>query len=103
MLQITHNLTSSIDLGNEVITIKEEMVDTGILHAVDFSRHEAVTRHYVTLVETKDKMIREALIRLGWTPPPEGRVLHSRREGSDPANLQGDNDATENKDAGSLG
>lgn len=103
MLKITHNLTSSIDLGNEVITIKEEMIDTGILHAVDFSRNEAVTRHYITVVETKDKMIRDALIRLGWTPPPEGRVLHSRREGSDPANLQGDNNPAEDKNTGGLG
>jgi hypothetical protein len=32
---------------------------------------EAVHRHHVTRVETKEKLIRDGLIALGWTPPPD--------------------------------
>jgi hypothetical protein len=30
-----------------------------------------VTRHYKDIINTKEKMIRDALIVLGWTPPKE--------------------------------
>lgn len=32
---------------------------------------EAVHRYHVTRVETKEKLIRDGLIALGWTPPPD--------------------------------
>lgn len=37
----------------------------------------AVTQHHQQVCDTKDNLIREALIQLGWTPPPS--LLHSRR------------------------
>lgn len=40
--------------------------------------NELVSRRHRQVMDTKDQMIREALIKLGWTPPPD--VLHSRRE-----------------------
>lgn len=102
MPHLTHNLKGSIDLASKIITIDEEMVDSGVLH-IPFETRQALTQHYRTVVDTKDQMIRDALIRLGWTPPPDGLVLHSRREGSDPADLQRDNDPPQDKNAGSPG
>lgn len=100
---MTHNLTSSIDLATESITISEEVVRGRFIQAASLDCNELVAQHYVTVIQTKDAMIRAALIRLGWTPPPEGRILHSRREGSDPADLQRDDHPPENQDAGGAG
>jgi hypothetical protein len=33
---------------------------------------EVIGNYYKTIVNTKDKMIRDGLIALGWTPPEDG-------------------------------
>lgn len=54
------------------------IIDETVTEASMNLRKELVSKHYRQVMDTKDQMIREALIKLGWTPPPD--VLHSKRE-----------------------
>lgn len=53
-----------LKLDGDTVRIEEHTMDTlGLL----------LKKHAVTIVHTRDRAIREALIRLGWTPPPAPR------------------------------
>lgn len=51
--KLDFKITSSINFDNETITLVEEYC--GILSK--------------EIIDTKDKLIRDCLIKLGWTPP----------------------------------
>ncbi|HOW46105.1 MAG TPA: hypothetical protein P5305_01455 [Rubrivivax sp.] len=62
---ITHTLKPSVDLAAGAILLEElseEQLDIG---------GKLFKRHAIAVVHTRDQAIREALIKLGWTPPPE--------------------------------
>lgn len=71
MLNYRNDLKLSVIDG--VIAIDETITEPGLSPAF-----EAMQRHQRHVMDTKDQMVREALIKLGWTPPPE--VLHSKRD-----------------------
>lgn len=78
-MHLRQTLQSSIDLTSETISIDECTYEASMRP----DAQEMLTKHCITVIQTKERMIRDALIALGWTPPPEGRVLHSKRKGSD--------------------
>lgn len=50
--------TPKIDIEKQIIEI--DVVD---------KMNEAIVNHYKEIIDLKEKMIRDALIALGWTPP----------------------------------
>ena len=54
--KFTYNFKQTIDYKNKTITHEFE---------------DALKRLTKEVVDTKNKAVREALIKLGWTPPPE--------------------------------
>ena len=74
-------------MNKRTVELKASIQGASIL--IDEMIHEPCTdvlqgaaqRHYRQVLDTKDALVREALIKLGWTPPPETpSVLHSRRD-----------------------
>lgn len=87
-MNITNDIGATVDLGSGVITITDLETTAPGLELDD--PMAPLTRHYRNVLDTKETMVREALIKLGWvrrddliaegwTPPPG--ILHSRREG----------------------
>jgi hypothetical protein len=64
---ITHRIEPKVDLANGV-AILDEFERNPFLS--DSPTREILERHFRTIVDTRDKVIRDALIALGWTPPP---------------------------------
>lgn len=69
---LTHKTDLKLSLSGAIIVIDEYVTQASTDPAV-----AAVTAHRQQLCDTKDAMIRDALIALGWTPPPA--LMHSRR------------------------
>ena len=55
----TTTLSSKIDILNQKIEID-------VVNKMD----DMVIKHNKEIIDLKEKMIRDALIELGWTPPP---------------------------------
>jgi len=55
---MTSTFTPKIDILNQKIEI-------GVVEKMD----GMITNHYKEIIDLKEKMIRDALIALGWTPP----------------------------------
>lgn len=78
-MRIQNEITGQVDLRSGVITIDDTETQ------ISSTGGDAITRHYRTVLDTKDRMVRDALIAQGWTPPAgltEAMTLHSAREGS---------------------
>jgi hypothetical protein len=56
---------SSVDVAAGVISINEEVIEPDLMF-----RDEMVKNHVKWVIDTRDQAVREALIKLGWTPPP---------------------------------
>lgn len=65
MILETVQIKPSIDLANQVISIEEITLGPDLFSI----GREIVQRHARTVIDTKDKAIRDALIQLGWVPP----------------------------------
>lgn len=86
-LVITNRLEPKVDLANGLITIDE--YETNPLLNDDLSpTRTMLERHHRTVLETRDRMTRDALIKLGWTPPPERPKRKPAAECSDDARLR---------------
>ena len=59
-------LKPSVDLISGDIRIEELTSEPSL-----FNPRELFTKHAITVVRTRDKMVRDALIALGWRPPVE--------------------------------
>jgi hypothetical protein len=59
---------SSVDVAAGVISINEEVLEPDLMF-----RDEMVKNHVKLVIATRDQAVREALIKLGWAPPPGGR------------------------------
>jgi hypothetical protein len=59
---------SSVDVAAGVISINEEVLEPDLMF-----RDEMVKNQVKLVIATRDQAVREALIKLGWTPPPGGR------------------------------
>lgn len=64
----THRIEPKVDLANGVAILDEFERNPLIDHS---PTKEILERHFRSIVDTRDKAIRAALIRLGWTPPAE--------------------------------
>lgn len=62
----TVDLKPSVDLASGVIRIEEITTSPDL-----FNPRELFRQHAVTVVQTRDKIVRDALIALGWRPPLE--------------------------------
>lgn len=83
-LKITNEISGSVNLATGVITLEDIERHSGLVG------NDLLAGHYRNVLDTKERMVREALIRLGWTPPSDladMALLHSKR--SDPAQLEG--------------
>lgn len=56
MNKFSLSLKQSIDYGNETVSI---------------AAYDAEQEIYRWYMDTRDEMIKDALIKLGWTPPPK--------------------------------
>lgn len=74
-MRITHNLSCAVDRRRKTIEVRES-----VKHECSSPSDEALEQHYVTVIDTKDRLVRQGLIDLGWTPPAS-TMLHSKREG----------------------
>lgn len=61
-----------VDLANRVVLIDEFESGPHIGPADLFS--EALERHTRMVLDTRETVIREALVKLGWTPPPSSKA-----------------------------
>lgn len=61
----TTKIKPFLDTENQKLTF-----DISYISKSHFDMHDIVVNHYQQIVDFKDKTIREALIKLGWTPPP---------------------------------
>lgn len=66
-MRIENKIKGSVDLASGVITIED--TETTVNSAFASDPMEPITRHYRSVLDTKEGMVREALIKLGWTPP----------------------------------
>jgi hypothetical protein len=62
-MMMTTTLKPSIDLADQVIRVDE-------ITSRD-PMDQLLAQHYSTIVRTRDRMVRAALIAMGWTPPAE--------------------------------
>lgn len=76
-MQTKNEISGQVDLRSGVITINDHETQTA-------PSGDAIERHYTNVLDTKERMVRDALIALGWTPPGglEAVTLHSARETS---------------------
>lgn len=67
MAQFTYTVRPRVDLASGAIVLDEEF--GGLAGRIDV-RGETVSRFCSMVVKTRDQAIHEALVKLGWTPPP---------------------------------
>ena len=60
-----------IDKPNGIIDIYENYEFDDETEAFRFGMNERINQFCKMRVNTQEKLIREGLIKLGWTPPPE--------------------------------
>lgn len=73
-MKITNTIAGSVNSAGVILIQDREVISPGDGTLAD------VTRHYKQVLDTKEGMVRDALIRLGWTPP--GSIMCSMREAS---------------------
>lgn len=74
-MKITNNVAATSDPASGVITITTEEIRAAV-----YPYDEAIRSYYTDVLNTKEALVREHLIRLGWTPPPDAPVtMHSNR------------------------
>ena len=73
-MRITHELSCAVDRRRKTIEVRES-----VTHECADAASDALEQHYRTVIETKDRLVRQGLIELGWLPPAS-TMLHSRRE-----------------------
>lgn len=73
-MKLIHSLSSTVNNDRATIEIAE-----CVTHTLEAAIDEALVDHYKTVVDTKERLVREGLIALGWTPPAS-LVLHSKRQ-----------------------
>lgn len=66
----TVTISPSVDLVSGVIRIEEVTSEPDL-----FNPRELFRRHAVSVVQTRDKAVRDALIALGWRPPVEAAQM----------------------------
>lgn len=70
-MHLTNDISGYVDLKSGVITLTDLETATPGLGLDD--PMAPLARHYTNVIDTKEKMVRDALIKLGWTPPERFR------------------------------
>lgn len=70
---IEHTIRPTVNLSTGDITLFE--TERNPLLDAEFSARKALERHTMCVVRTRDEAVRAALIKLGWTPPPEPGIF----------------------------
>lgn len=69
---MTDNVSPKYDL-------RVEKLGDLIISELTSTFNGVTSRLYMDVLDTKDESVREALIEMGWTPPPEPPTHRSRR------------------------
>jgi len=71
MAQFTYAVRPRVDVANGAIILDEEF--GGLAGDID-TRGETVSRFCSMVVHTRERAMHEALVKLGWTPPPSNML-----------------------------
>lgn len=63
-------ITPRVDMASGAISLEEITEEPDL-----FNRRELFRRHAITVVQTREKAVRDALIALGWRPPVEASEM----------------------------